>query len=129
MVWPVAGEQVARVRIGRVKLKDGGADLRIFRSGAKDTECRRRIKDWSSDVLGSADEPHAFFAIAFRLDPDCPGGLDTATAWWSDRLEIQYDLLPVLATEAVRRHLAVNAAEAKIMRNLGYSNEPDDDAS
>lgn len=116
---------VARIRIGRVKMKAGGADVRILQSRAADTECRERIRSWSANVLGNIKPPHAFFAIAFWLDEEMTGGMDATSAWWSDRHELQYDMLPAYAQRVITRQLAAHATERTIMRNLGYVNDVD----
>ena len=122
----VALMNAARVRIGRVRMKNGGADVRVIHSNAADTECRQRVRSWAARVMESPG-PDAFFAIAFTIDPNgtYQGGLDTTTAWWSARPEIQTDMLPVLATRAVTRQVAAEAAESAIMRELGYARDDD----
>lgn len=115
----------ARTRIGRVKMKAGGADVRVIHTPAADTECRNRVRSWSSDVLGDTDPPHAFFAVALWLDPGTVGGVTTKSGWWSDRHELQYDMLPELAVRVIRRQITNTAAESNIMRSLGYSDESD----
>lgn len=124
----MAADGVARVRIGRIKLKAGGAELRVIER-ASETECQRRIRGWASDVLSAPDAPEAFFAIAFRLDSDCPGGVETVKEYWSDRHELLFDMMPDLALRCLRRDLAVNAAENRIMKRLDFWLDPEDDAS
>ncbi len=118
---------MANVRISRVRFKNGGADLRIIRSRAPDTTCRQYIRGWASDVLSMPQSPDAFFAISFTLDDNFPGGVSTETSYWSDRNELQYDMLPDLARNVIRREITNNAAERRIMRAMGYV--PDDDGA
>jgi hypothetical protein len=106
-------------------MKAGGADVRVLHLSAADSECCSRVRSWSSNVLGNPDPPHAFFAIAFWLDDRMTGGMDATSGWWSDRHELQYDMLPDYAQRVIRRQLAAQAAERNVMRNLGYTSDKD----
>ena len=119
--------KAARIRIGRIRMKNGGADVRVLNSAVVDTECAGRMRRWLARSLANGSRPDAFVAVAFTMDSEYAGGVATVTAWYSGRAELQTELLPILTERAVTRQIAMAAAESVIMGNLGYvrDDEPD----
>ena len=119
--------KTAAVRIGRVRMKAGGADVRVLRSSVADTECTRRMRSWLSRALSGGARPDAFVALSFTLGDDYHGGVATVTAWHSEHHALQTDLLPMLTERVLTRQITAAATEASIMRELGYvyEDEPD----
>jgi hypothetical protein len=118
----------ARIRIGRVRMKAGGADVRVIYR-PQDTECRDRLRAWASEVLAAPEPPDAFFAIAYRYNPAVPASADATLAWWSDHPAFPLEMLPARACVSINRAITNTAAENQIMRALGYERDGDPDAA
>ena len=63
---------IARTRIGRIRMKDGGADLHILNLPVRSV-IENHMRSWVANTLGLERPPDAYAAVAFWLDADRPG--------------------------------------------------------
>jgi hypothetical protein len=61
----------ARIRIGRVRMKNGGADVRVLHK--ERDYLSTHMMEWANYVLSRKRKPDAYAAIALWLDPKTPG--------------------------------------------------------
>ena len=116
----------AGCRIGRVRMKNGGADVRVLPS-RQATGAALTLKAFVRDVLQDAP-PDAVALVAWWRDPD------GAECWRSvalktDHPDFPYALLPDMARAELRRSMHRMDAEERIMRALGYVRDEPDPAS
>jgi hypothetical protein len=116
---------VARVQIGRVKLKDG-ADLHIIRRAQTKTESGNMLRDWTAGVLNCPQHPDAVACVAFIWSPIEKRYMQSVL-WWSDREAFPIGALPSMAKFSLESSITEQSTEATIMHNLGYRpvNPPD----
>lgn len=110
----------ARVRIGRVTMKAGGADIRVITRPAQN-DVTRKIVRWSRRVIELDPPPDAFFAIALYVDPSVPGGVSTNSDWESRHPAFPIILMPTLAIELARWEIEAVATTNEVLETLGYT--------
>lgn len=109
-------------RIGRVRLKAGGAAVRLLPS-PEPGEMATRLRLFGRAVLTKADrEPDAMVLVAWWFEGDGLPAYAVNVTTNSDRAPLP--LLPALAAEQVRKHLFSDAIQDDCMRALGYSPDP-----
>ena len=116
----------ARVQIGRVRMKAGGAEVRVLRQPSADNGARDRIRAWTSEVLhGRA--PDAVVMVAWWSEGDgCPS-VAVSAGTYHEAFTVK--LLAPLAAEEVRNYFQAYWNEQRIMRTLGYVQPEPDPAS
>lgn len=115
----------ARVRIGRVKMKNGGADVRVLaRPEHPDNPVRHRVRLWVADVLRGRP-PDAVALVAWWTDGDGRAAYSVSAGTYTDAVPIM--LLPEFTRAAVADHLQFAWAEDRVMRTLGYRRDDDPD--
>lgn len=115
----------ARVRIGRVRMKNGGADVRVLSApGLPDDPVRQRIRLWVADVM-KGPAPGAVVMVAWWMQGDGRPAYAASAGTYTDAVPIA--LLPEIARAAVASHLHLQWAEDRVMQTLGYrrDDEPD----
>jgi len=109
---------IARVQIGRVKLK-GGADLHIIRRPAGRTESGDQLRSWTSAVLMHERHPDAVACVAFIWSAE-QKRYARSVLWWSDHPAFPNAALPDMARSSLLGAIIEDNTESKIMHNLGY---------
>lgn len=64
---------IARTRIGRVKMKAGGADVRVLRREPARSAVSQHMSEWFAGVAEYERPPDGYAAIAFWIDDATPG--------------------------------------------------------
>ncbi len=115
-------------RIGRVRMKAGGAEVRVIPQSGADNGTRTRIRAWMAEVMDKRP-PDAVVMVAWWAEGDgCPVHA-TSAATYHDAFPLK--VLPDMAAAEVRTHLQLWWAESRVMRVLGYvpgGTDPDDAA-
>lgn len=65
--------KAARTRIGRVTMKNGGADVRVLHREATLSPVAQHMREWVGGCLNKERVPDAYGAVAFWFDDDAPG--------------------------------------------------------
>lgn len=117
--------KAARVRIGRVTLKGGGADLRVLTPDRTPSEVLQHMRTWVDLCARNPDgPPDGFVAVSFRIQPEVPQHPATRTGFFSAHPSLPTWLLPDLARQILLVDMQCDVSERNIMGLLGY--EPDD---
>ena len=107
----------AAVRIGRVRMKGGGADIRILERAGTDNNCVAALRSWARDVADDAEAPDAVVAVSFVYR----GGQWLAYCMWhSDHPALPIRLLPGMARESLCGLMVEARTADAVLRRLGY---------
>jgi hypothetical protein len=117
----------ARIRIGRVRMKNGGADVRVLHR-APEGRIEHRIRDLANHVSQSG-EASAFVGITFWRDDKEPWRPEFAVAWDTIDPNLPLPRLMRVAAAEIEGYGAAIKAEDKVMRALGYQRGDDPEAS
>jgi hypothetical protein len=63
----------ARIQIGRIRMKNGGADVRVLRRDGNVGFVATHMREFVTGTLNKERAPDAYAAIAFWFDDDTPG--------------------------------------------------------
>lgn len=119
----------ARVRIGRVTMKAGGADLRVLHRDVVGPPILGQMRDWVDRQAHYERAPDAFVAVAFWWDTEARQHVNDAT-WATYSPTLPHAFLPALAEAALASAMTALKAEHRVMRKLGYVVvDPPDDAA
>lgn len=104
---------MARAKIGRVRMKAGGADIRLIRQQTPDeyganaaggfAAYARRVTDSVTECGGVT----GFLGVAFYED-----GSTRTHFWWGDKAPCNRAILPLYVAEVIRRD-AITETEAR----------------
>lgn len=115
--------EVARIRIGRVRMKNGGADVRVLYRDPL-PRVTGRIREFQERVQGYDEPPSAFVGIAFwRYDAE-PWRPSYVISWDTIDPNLPMPRLFRLAAAEIDSEGVVQMAESRVMHNIGYV--PDD---
>ena len=118
----------ARVRIGRVKMKD--AKFAVVRPSGASGHTVDIAKAWLSDVVNDERPPDALCAVAIWIIPDQPGYPIVAARYATTAPSIPTAILPDILAGYVRQDIIRWHTECQIMEKLGYTiTEPPDGAA
>lgn len=120
---------IARIRIGRVTLKAGGADLRVLHQPLAPHGVVPDIMRWARQISDDPQPPCAFVAIAFWPNDKEPWRLSRWIAWQTNDTRLPMPTLMQTAASAIACEAPVLTAEDRIMRDLGYSTDDDTDGA
>jgi hypothetical protein len=112
-----------RVRIGRIKMKDGGAELRILRRPAARNAVEAHLREWTSNVTTGDTAPDAYAAVALWLKPTEPGRPDYHCAYITNTDRLPTTMLVELATPYLRNDLAAEVGKGRTLEQLGWTFE------
>ena len=113
----------ARVRIVRVRMKAGGADVRVLhRAGQGDLE--QHLREWVDNTLCDGTRPDAYAAVAFWIDPATPGLPTHNTTYFTRHDGLPVPLLCQIAAAYIRQECAVAAGKSRALDALGASEGP-----
>ena len=117
---------IARVRIGRVTMKNGGADVRVLLP-ASHGKIIARARELISRVLQDPERPSAFIGIFFWRDDKEPWRPSFSLGWDTEDPNLPLARLFRVAASEIEAMGAAVKAEDRVMRNLGYvtGDEPD----
>lgn len=115
---------IARVRIGRVTMKNGGADVRVLRFD-KANEVQVCALEWARRLNRDGNAPSAFVAIAFWPSGDEPWRTPHEISWQTRDADLPLPRLMAVAADQIRAYAPALMAEDRVMRNLGYVRDDD----
>jgi len=121
----------ARTRIGRVKMKNGGADVRVIYQETAPNPVSIHLRAWTKSVTNQKVPPDAYAAVAFWFDPATPGRPGYNIAYISKHAAIPTALLVRMAAAYIVTEHAVNCAVSRTIEEMGGVPEdwtPDDGA-
>lgn len=114
--------EAAHCRIGRVRMKNGGADVRVLPSSssgpAMDT-----LRRWADNIASHGYRPDAIGAAAYMWD-ERSGTWMEWSSWHSTHATLPPTTLPAMVEASLRESIAAVGIESRIMRKIGF--EPDD---
>lgn len=110
--------ETARIRIGRVKMKAGGADLHIYERPTV-PPASRVLRDWVMAITTGDTPPDAIAAASFRWNPET-GQYWVSTTWWTTHALFPVTMLPEMTKVQLTADMTEAMVEGRIMRNLGY---------
>ena len=116
----------ARIRIARVKMKAGGADLRVLDRNP-DSRIIKRITDLAADGRSYAEPPSAFVGILFWRDDAEPWRPSYSVAWDTIDPNLPLPRLMRVASDEIAAHGSMVMTEDKVLRRLGYVRNDDPD--
>jgi hypothetical protein len=125
---PLSPDQtVARVRIGRVVMKAGGASVIPLPPRGPKGHTVQLARAWIEDVMAEERAPDAICAVAVWLRPEHPAYPLFAVRYASATPAILTATLPDVMAGYVRNYIAGMEIEDSIMSKLGYvaDDEPD----
>jgi hypothetical protein len=116
----------ARVRIGRVTLKAGGADLHVLPRPEPRGKIVDALEKWVRRFDDLDRPPQAVAAVAFS---EVNGQWQWSCVYHSETPFIPLRLLPLMASEYLRSAIIGDTAEEGIMAILDCSRDETDPAS
>jgi hypothetical protein len=120
-------ETNARVRINRVRLKAGGADLRVLYPGANG-KVTSHLRNFARVLDSDKKPPSAYIAVAYWADEKEPWMADYQIAWTTESGHFTHSILFERASALFAVEGAAQIAEDRVMSKLGYIDEPDESA-
>lgn len=118
----------ARIRIGRVTMKNGGADVRVLHREVAGPAILGQMRDWVDRQAHYERAPDAFVAVAFWWDKSVRQHVNDPT-WATYAPELPHAFLPSMAEAVLSSAMTVLKAEDRVMRKLGYVVVPPDDVA
>ena len=115
--------EAARVRIGRVRMKSGGADVRVIERRADGNECSALIRRFVDHQLSDRQPPDAVAMVTWRRHSD--GGWVTTAAHKSTVNDLPIEMLPDFARAVARAAQYESWAERRILQQFGYFTDDD----
>lgn len=117
----------ARVRIGRIRMKGGGADLHVI-PRRRQSEIAQHMQAWTKIVLEEGRAPDAYAAVAFWINPDAPGRCEYNIGFLSRHDALPLPVLSRVAAAYLADMSSVERGAQRAMEGLGYESkdwEPD----
>jgi hypothetical protein len=115
----------ARVRIGRIRMKAGGADLRVLETAPKDG-ITAKIRRFARHCDRYAEPSSAFVAIAFWPSDGEPWRPCYLTDWTTRDPDLPAARLFRNASEQLAVRGAVEIAVDEARYSMGYQRPPED---
>lgn len=118
---------IARVRIGRVTMKAGGADVRVLYQAPRGKIIARARELISTAEADRSDLPSAFVGVFFWRDDKEPWRPSFSLGWDTEDPNLPLARLFRVAASEIEAMGAAVKAEDRVMRKLGYvtGDEPD----
>ena len=110
----------ARVKIGRARLKTGGATIVPMPSNAPVGHTVDQARAWFRDVMTAERAPDAICAVAIWLLPEQLAYPMVAVRYASGTPTILTAVLPDVMAGYVRKNITAVEAEGRVMETLGY---------
>lgn len=111
----------ARTRIGRVRMKNGGADVRVLHRDP-DSRIVSAARDFVRDMERYEEPPTAYVAIAYWASDD-ETRRPHIIGWDTCDPGLTLPRLMAVASTQIADESAVLIAEHRVMRRLGYREE------
>lgn len=125
--------KAARIRIGRVTMKNGGADVRVLHRDQHPSPIAQHLRAWTDDVLTSHDAPpDGYAAIAYWVDDATPGRPQFHPCYFTRNHALPTVLLVQMAGQHLLHDVAARLGMNGALDAIGVcGNEwsPDDGAS
>ncbi len=122
-----------RVRISRVIMKDGGADVRVLPWSGARNPIESHLREWTAQVLTTDTPPVAYAAVAFWLDPETPGRPSYNVGYITQEDRLPTALLVEMAGFYLRNDFVAEMGKHRALEAVGFVPgiwDPDpDDAS
>jgi hypothetical protein len=113
----------ARTRIGRVKMKAGGADLRVLHRDPQSFVIEH-AREWLVGLVDTDKPPNAYAAVAFWVDADNPGHPGYRVTYCTRTEAMTPAVLVRCAAEQIRAEHSTQAGSERALEKMGY--EPED---
>lgn len=108
----------ARVRIGRITMKAGGAVIHLLPKAPNDI-LTAHLRAWTVDVLGKSRPPDAYAAVAFWFDPETPGRPGFNVSFCTTCDAIPAPLLGRIAAEYIAQDSAAHLGMCRAVEAMG----------
>ncbi len=109
----------ARVRIGRVRMKGGGAEVRVL-ARQEATLVASHMREWVAGCLGDYTRPpDAYAAVAFWIFPLAPGRPFTVVGLCTETDALSIPLLVQSAATALIHDAAAESGKARALEVYG----------
>lgn len=116
--------EAAKVRIGRVRMKNGGADVRVLHR-APPGKIESRIRGLAAEASSYGEQPSAFVGVVFWRSADEPWRPSYSLTWDTQDPDLPLPRLFRVAASEIDALAAAIKAEDRVMRNLGYRRDDD----
>jgi hypothetical protein len=117
----------AHCRIGRVRMKNGGADVRVLHTAPTDG-ISAAIRGLARDCEQYSEPPSAFVAIAFWAADKEPWRPPYLFRWLTRDPDLPLPRLMRVAADQIAVRAAVEIAVDEARTSMGYRRPPDKDA-
>lgn len=114
--------EAARVRIGRIRMKGGGADLYVL-PRRRQSEIAQHMQAWTKIVLEEGRPPDAYAAVAFWINPDAPGRCEYNIGFLSRHDALPLPVLSRVAAAYLGDMSPVARGAQHAVEHLGYTPE------
>lgn len=118
----------ASCRISRVRMKAGGADVRVFHRDSQGF-VGSHMREWLTASLSRDRAPDAYAAVALWFDPETPGRPTYDATYCSTVDLIPSPLLVRMAASYLIAEQAIHSGEHRAIEKMGYEVDdwkPDD---
>jgi len=115
----------ARTRIGRVTLKNGGADLRVLHPRPSG-KIVAHLRAFADALHADVNPPSAYIAVAYWANEKEPWLADYHIAWNTESAHFPHYVLFERASALLATDAAAQIAEGQVMKSLGYKLSDDD---
>ncbi len=118
----------ARTRISRVRMKAGGADVRVFHRDPQGV-VGYHMREWLGASLNKERQPDAYCAVALWFDPETPGRPMYNATYCSSHDAIPSPLLVRISAAYLVAEQAMHGGEQRALEKMGYEVDdwkPDD---
>ena len=105
--------KAARIQIGRVRMKNGGADVRVIHRDNQGSVVAGHMREWVTGALNKERPPDAYAAVALWFDAERPGRPAYQATYCT---EIDAIPAPVLVRMAASYLIADHAAQVGACR-------------
>lgn len=109
----------ARVQIGRVRMKDGGADVRVIQRGPRGP-LEQHLRQMVDFTLSQGRPPDAYAFVALWADPGRPGEPAYEANVFSTSAALPGPVVARLATPYLVDDRAATMGKQRALAELGY---------
>lgn len=113
----------ARIRIGRIRMKNGGADVRVIHRDSNVGFVATHMREYVADVLNKNRSPDAYAAVAFWFDDDTPGRSAYLATYCTRHPAVNPPALVRMAAAQLISEQSVNEGSDRAIRAMGGSTE------
>lgn len=114
----------ARIRISRVRMKNGGADVRVLHRNPP-SRITKHAQSFVDTLAEYEDPPSAYVAIAFWADDKEPWRAPYIFSWDTCDRDLPLPRLIRVAAAQIAVQAPTDLAVGRVMRQLGYVRDED----